>query len=76
MLLAEEPEVLVPDNHEEHIDFSRKMDIGQVLIKEFSPEGDEVCLAFEEGVNNREEIIECGNSRFPMSSPEGCDNPV
>ena len=68
-LVNEEPEVLVPDDHEEHIDFSAVMDIGHVLLKEESPK-DASCLTAEDGVNDRDEIIECANSPFPTASPE------
>ena len=70
----EQPEVLVPDDHEEHIDFTNKLTVDYLMNDEPCGESDTIGMAAEDETNDRD-VTECALTPSPMPSPD-CDNEV
>ena len=69
-LIYDVPEVLIPEDHEEHIDFTVKLDIDKIMLEEPAAESERIGLAAETDADNRDKITDCDLTPSPAWSPD------
>ena len=69
-LIYDIPEALIPEDHEEHIDFTVHLDIDKIMLEEPAAESERIGLAAETDADNRDKITDCDLTPSPAWSPD------